>query len=997
LVLLAVVSCTLHWPITDALDTSRCIGPLGMESGDIHDKDVSASSSFDGASVGPHNARVRVERNGGAWCPRQQATHQPKDWLEIDLLSDHVVTGVETQGRFGNGQGVEYAEHFLLEYWRDSLAKWVRYKDAKGQEVMDGNSNVYVAEKRDLDPVLIARRLRFFPYSHHRRTVCMRVEVYGCLWSEGISSYSMPQGDQRGSGWQFYDATYDGIWDGSLLSQGLGQLTDGKLGPDNFKAYYDQDRGWVGWRNDSHNGQPIEIVFEFDSVRDFTSLSIFANNQFTRDIQIFGEMQVHFSIGGSIYSGDPIVMRPPEDRIFENSRNVSAKLHHRVGKFVKLRLAFAAKWILISEVSFRSETSSRNYTPEDGVGIGVGIGSGSESVSVATPPSTSSMGTPPVSLPLPPGHDIWTQPDERLAPNENKNSSSNSESQQAYLAIIIGVLVAVSVLLAAAIFFMIVRHRQRKSLGGSPLPDKSGWTTGAKLQTTSLLDHEHQHQQPQQHQQQHQQHQLLHSSPKSKMYSPSTYGGSVAAAADAVATAHLLNNVVKTEYQEPYHALQFSPYYSYSTLLLAGSEGHPKSVNNPSAVSDTYDYAVPDISRAPLMTSQPLKLPATSPPLPLMIEIDTSLSSSSGSSSRKSKGSQHYVESPIKKPIDRAELLAELKTRSELLAIAEVPRNKLHLIERVANGAFGTVYQAEVDGVPEYGAGVAHYGTGVVHPPAARRLVAAKYLPNTSEKDKAGFYQEVRLLAALNDPHLSRVLGVCTAEEPFCVLLEYLEFGDLHQFLKVHRFQASPADQSSGSRTNVSKNLIPDDCLTMGSLIFIAGQIASGMRYLESLNFVHRDLAARNCLVGKGLQVKICDFGTDNETYSLDYYRFDEQLLGLPVRWMAWESVIQGKYTTKSDVWSFGVTLWEILMLARQRPFDELDDQGVVENLHLYSQGATSASLASSLGRPAHCPRDIYDLMCECWRRLPTERPFFREIHLFLQRKNLGFSPSANC
>ena len=80
--------------------------------------------------------------------------------------------------------------------------------------------------------------------------------------------------------------------------------------------------------------------------------------------------------------------------------------------------------------------------------------------------------------------------------------------------------------------------------------------------------------------------------------------------------------------------------------------------------------------------------------------------------------------------------------------------------------------------------------------------------------NRAGFYQEVRLLAALNDPHLSRVLGVCTAEEPFCVLLEYLEFGDLHQFLKVHRFQASPADQSSGSRTNVSKNLIPDDCLT---------------------------------------------------------------------------------------------------------------------------------------------------------------------------------------
>lgn len=102
-----------------------------------------------------------MERNGGAWCPRQQATHQPRDWLEIDLKTDHVITAVETQGintsksffhsfihfhwlnyvvgRFGNGQGQEFAEHFLLEYWRDSLAKWVRYKDTKGEEV--GNDN----------------------------------------------------------------------------------------------------------------------------------------------------------------------------------------------------------------------------------------------------------------------------------------------------------------------------------------------------------------------------------------------------------------------------------------------------------------------------------------------------------------------------------------------------------------------------------------------------------------------------------------------------------------------------------------------------------------------------------------------------------------------------------------------------------------------------------------------------------------------------------------
>ena len=76
-----------------------------------------------------------MEKNGGAWCPRGEATQHARDYLEVDLRSEHVVTGVETQGRFGNGQGQEYAEHFLLEYWRDSLAKWVRYKYHNNSEV----------------------------------------------------------------------------------------------------------------------------------------------------------------------------------------------------------------------------------------------------------------------------------------------------------------------------------------------------------------------------------------------------------------------------------------------------------------------------------------------------------------------------------------------------------------------------------------------------------------------------------------------------------------------------------------------------------------------------------------------------------------------------------------------------------------------------------------------------------------------------------------------
>lgn len=80
--------------------------------------------------------RLRTEKNGGAWCPKLQATTEPEEWLEINLHTVHLVTATASQGRFGNGQGVEFAEGYLLEYWRPRLGKWVRYRDAKGEEVI---------------------------------------------------------------------------------------------------------------------------------------------------------------------------------------------------------------------------------------------------------------------------------------------------------------------------------------------------------------------------------------------------------------------------------------------------------------------------------------------------------------------------------------------------------------------------------------------------------------------------------------------------------------------------------------------------------------------------------------------------------------------------------------------------------------------------------------------------------------------------------------------
>lgn len=164
------------------------------------------------------------------------------------------------------------------------------------------------------------------------------------------------------------------------------------------------------------------------------------------------------------------------------------------------------------------------------------------------------------------------------------------------------------------------------------------------------------------------------------------------------------------------------------------------------------------------------------------------------------------------------------------------------------------------------------------------------------------FHRDIRILAALEDPNIARVLGMCSHEEPLCVIMEYLDHGDLNQFLRNH----VPAE---GTRTLA----LGVKTLSFNCLLYIAAQIASGMRYLETLNFVHRDLATRyvsnfltllkkifffiksesffrNCLIGKAYQVKISDFGTDNELYAADYYKVDGSL-ALPIRWMAWESI----------------------------------------------------------------------------------------------------------
>ncbi|BFF93412.1 uncharacterized protein DMAD_11272 [Drosophila madeirensis] len=372
LALMIAIGCCcllLNTSTIQAFDIATCNVPLGMESGAIADAQITASSAHDTGFVGPQHARLKTDNNGGAWCPKHMVSNALKEYLQVDLLQTHVITAVRTQGRFGKGQGQEYTEAYVLEYWRPGFDKWQRWKNSQGKEILPGNINTYSEVENALQPIIFASKIRIYPYGQYDRTVCLRAEIVGCPWEEGIVSYSIPKGVQRGMEVDLSDKTYDGNEQGDRYVDGLGQLVDGQKGKDNFRTDihgFGKGYEWIGWRNDTPGlmGKPVEIVFEFDTVRNFSAIVLHTNNMFTKDVQVFVHAKVFFSIGGRYFSGEPVQFSYMPDTIMDHARDVTIKLHHRVGKYLKINLYFAVKWIMLSEISFISVPAMGNFTDE---------------------------------------------------------------------------------------------------------------------------------------------------------------------------------------------------------------------------------------------------------------------------------------------------------------------------------------------------------------------------------------------------------------------------------------------------------------------------------------------------------------------------------------------------------------------------------------------------------------------------------------------------------
>ena len=249
-------------------------------------------------------------------------------------------------------------------------------------------------------------------------------------------------------------------------------------------------------------------------------------------------------------------------------------------------------------------------------------------------------------------------------------------------------------------------------------------------------------------------------------------------------------------------------------------------------------------------------------------------------------------------------------------------------------------------------------------------LVAVKKLKfRPSKTQQEAFDKEVKFMSRLKHPNVVYFLGVCYSNPAF-IMMEYMEEGDLSQFLL--RYSEIVSNPSSNTQIATS------------TVVHMSTQIASAMQYLALHNFVHRDLASRNCLVGQNFAgqnftVKLADFGLSRNLYQSHYYRIQGNAV-LPIRWMATEC-FYGTFSEKTDVWSFGITLWELFTLVKQQPYQNLTDKEIIKD-------AIKGVRRQLLSRPAACPQSVYQIMQRCWVIDPKKRATFQELHQQLARVN---------
>uniref|UniRef100_A0A8C6Q0V1 receptor protein-tyrosine kinase n=1 Tax=Nothobranchius furzeri TaxID=105023 RepID=A0A8C6Q0V1_NOTFU len=277
------------------------------------------------------------------------------------------------------------------------------------------------------------------------------------------------------------------------------------------------------------------------------------------------------------------------------------------------------------------------------------------------------------------------------------------------------------------------------------------------------------------------------------------------------------------------------------------------------------------------------------------------------------------------------------------------PRWELVLGKPLGEGCFGQVVMGEALGMDK-------------EKPNRVTKVAVKMLKSdATEKDLSDLISEMEMMKIIGKhKNIINLLGACTQDGPLYVIVEYASKGNLREYLRARR--------PPGMEYCYNPDQVPVENMSIKDLVSCAYQVARGMEYLASKKCIHRDLAARNVLVTEDNVMKIADFGLARDIHHIDYYKKTTNGR-LPVKWMAPEALFDRIYTHQSDVWSFGVLLWEIFTLGGS-PYPGVP---VEELFKLLKEG-------HRMDKPSTCTHELYMMMRDCWHAVPSQRPTFKQL-----------------
>ncbi|XP_048735561.1 fibroblast growth factor receptor 4-like isoform X2 [Ostrea edulis] len=253
-------------------------------------------------------------------------------------------------------------------------------------------------------------------------------------------------------------------------------------------------------------------------------------------------------------------------------------------------------------------------------------------------------------------------------------------------------------------------------------------------------------------------------------------------------------------------------------------------------------------------------------------------------------------------------------------------------------------------------------------------------------RDSAPLSYKEDLLAEINlmkrigsHPNIVSMSGACTLSEPIALVMEYVPYGNLQNFLKKCRLEGD-FQKSIGRSSEVAYSLMDENggidsgIITPADMLSFARQVAMAMEYLAAKKYVHRDLAARNILLGYDKVVKVCDFGLSRDIYNDNQYH--KITSGkLPLKWMAIESLRDRIFTTQSDVWSFGILMWEIITMGGS-PYPNI---ALADLYYVLANGYR-------MERPSNCSSELYTIMRQCWIEIPSERPNFTDLRIQIEQ-----------